>query len=131
MLLLVTAALCIQAADERWVSYRRQVTLQGTLLKRYHTEWIDLQGDTPQARELAKTPAFILQLPSPISVRASDMIRQEERNILEIYVILPSGVPAKRLESLIGKQVTVTGQLDHGTNLHHQRPVIMDVTSIR
>lgn len=48
-ILLCATALWGRAADERWLAYSQQITLQGTLLKHYHTEWIDLQGDTPQA----------------------------------------------------------------------------------
>lgn len=130
MLLLVSTAVWSKAVDERWLEYDQPVTLRGTLLKRYHTEWIDLQGDTPQAREWAKMPAYILRLRSPVSVRASGS-QDEERNVREIFLAGPPENLEKQMQLLAGKRVTVTGRLEHATTVHHQRPVMIQATSIQ
>lgn len=130
LLALLPSGVWGRAAEERWLAYDRQVTLEGTLLKQYHTKWIALQGDTPQARELAKTPAHMLRLNSPVSVRASKG-REEERDVREIFAVLPSDVSDKEISPFVGKAVTFTGELDHASTVHHPRPILIEVNAVR
>ena len=121
-----------EAAEQRWLTYGQQVTLKGRLLKRHHTEWLDMLGETEEAKERSKWPAYVVRLNVPISVRDADGgLLQKERNVREVYLsLLPDG-SEKLVNSLVGKHVTITGKLDHANTVHHPRPVMADVASIR
>jgi hypothetical protein len=91
--------------------------------------------DSAEGRKRAKWPAYILRLDAPISVRAADSkdsdFLQPEKNVREVFLsLLPEG-SEERVDALVDKHVEITGKLDHANTVHHLRPVMIDVSTIR
>lgn len=127
------AAVQQQTAPKRWLTYGQNVSLHGVLVRQYHTEWLDMLSDSAEAQKRAKTPAYILRLTSPISARNADPnggLDDAEQNEHEVYLSsLPDGAE-KWIDTLIGRQVTAVGKLDHAFSVHHMRPVMIDASAV-
>ena len=122
-----------QPSSQRWLTYGQNVILHGTLLKQYHTEYLDTLPNSAEGRRRAKTPAYILHLATPISARAADpddAAFDPEQDAQEVYLSESPAGSDKLIDALVGKQVTLSGKLDHAYNVHHPRPLMIDATAI-
>jgi hypothetical protein len=113
------------ADQETWLDYEPTVvTLSGKVIER-HEFGPPYYGEHPEIDD--KLVIQILQLPSPISVRAdpSDDLNTEETGLREIQLAFPSGL---HHDHLSGKCVAARGTLYHATSGYHFTNVLLWVS---
>ncbi|MHA3770053.1 hypothetical protein ACXR0O_00785 [Verrucomicrobiota bacterium sgz303538] len=141
----------IYAADSESLSYEKPVSLTGTIVREFDMSFVDsdlgpIQDPKEVARAVAEArrkhpieeskphepfPHFILRLEKPISLRAesADGLHPEERNISEIDL---GGSVQGVTEKDLGKtRFVVSGTLSDAMTVHHLRPVIMQVITLK
>jgi len=104
--------------------------LVGTLLIRPYYGPPDY-GETPTTD--SREHAFLLLLDAPICVTASAHPEKDNNSFERDQIVVhlaPSHVKPAEVARMLGRQVTVTGQLYHAFTGHHRTPVLLDVYGI-
>jgi hypothetical protein len=146
--LFVLLATDIRAAEPERLVLGEPVALTGTIIREFDMSFVDsdlgpIQDPKEVARAVAEarrrnpvdesrphkpSPHLILRLDKPISVRTQSG-EDEKRNISEIDL----GGSAHRIqEKEFGKtRFVVSGTLWRAETVHHLRPVMMEVTTLK
>ena len=110
-----------------------EVRLSGDLIERTYwgpPNW----GEHPESDRLED--AWIIVLDKPICVLADPRFidNAAEHNVIVVQIIVDTSGPNddlfRRVSTLVGHHVTVTGALDHAITGHNRTPVMMEVASI-
>jgi hypothetical protein len=116
-------------AGEDWLSYEPVVVeLRGKLIRKLYYGPPNY-GENPRTDSRELLP--FLQLSKPVNVRGSSYPAgpEEQSSVANVWLMeLVMTIPH---ESMIGKNVIVTGTLFHGFTGHHHTDVLMDVRSLR